>query len=81
MSVEIHEPQIEALIELRMASGAFQNVEEVLIQALTSAPLPPVNGPAQHESKSLAQLFAESPFKGTEMEFPRDKTPLRPIDL
>ena len=31
--------------------------------------------------KSLAQLFAESPFKGLEMDFPRDRDPLRPVDL
>ena len=33
MSVKIHQPEIEALIEERMASGAFHDVEEVLIHA------------------------------------------------
>jgi hypothetical protein len=31
--------------------------------------------------KSLAQLFAESPFKGLDMEFPRGKDPLRAVEL
>jgi hypothetical protein len=31
--------------------------------------------------KSLAQLFAESPFKGLDLEFERDRGPGRDIDL
>jgi hypothetical protein len=34
MSIEMHEPQINALIQQRMATGAFHNVEEVLLYAL-----------------------------------------------
>ena len=36
MTIEIHTPELEALIQERMNSGLFQNVEEVLIQALKS---------------------------------------------
>ena len=38
MIIEIQKPELEALIGERMRSGAFQNVEDVLIQALKSAP-------------------------------------------
>ena len=38
--IQIQEPDIEALIEQRLAAGRFRNVEEVLRQALTDAPLP-----------------------------------------
>lgn len=40
MTIEIHEPKLEALIGKRMASGAFESIEEALLQALRSAPLP-----------------------------------------
>ena len=106
MNIEIHKPELEALIQEHMASGAFHDVEEVLIYALKSAPSrPSTDGPSKRTGahvlaaiqavpykdeiefgspagrKSLTQLFAESPFKGTDMEFPRDKAPLAPLDL
>lgn len=43
MHIEIHQPELEALIQQRMASGAFHDVEEVLIHALKAAPLPKVS--------------------------------------
>ena len=82
MSVEIHQPEIEALIQQRMASGAFQDVEEVLLYALKSAPYPPV---VQSEDKSLIDLF--EPVRGllTDAEvdtlFSRSSSVSRPIDL
>jgi hypothetical protein len=39
MTIEIHRPELEALIRERMKSGIFQNVEDVLLQALESSPL------------------------------------------
>jgi len=43
MSIEIHQPEIEALIQQRMASGAFHDIEDVLLYALKSAPEPVVS--------------------------------------
>ncbi len=34
MTIEIHQPEIEALIQQRLQSGAFHDVEEVLLHAL-----------------------------------------------
>ena len=34
MIIEIHTPELEALIQDRMRSGAFQNVDELLMQVL-----------------------------------------------
>jgi len=39
MTIEIHTPELEALIMQRMESGGFQTIEEVLLQAL-KMPLP-----------------------------------------
>jgi Arc/MetJ-type ribon-helix-helix transcriptional regulator len=38
MIIEIQKPELEALIDERMSSGEFHSVEDVLIQALKSAP-------------------------------------------
>ena len=37
MTIEIHKPELEVLIRERMKRGAFQNVEDVLLQALKSS--------------------------------------------
>ena len=109
MTIEIHEPELEALIRLRMERGRFRSIEEVLIQALQCAPLPeatepsertgadlvaamqgspykeidiePSRPPSAPERKSLARLFAESPFKGLDIDFPRDREPMREAGL
>ena len=49
-------------------------VEEALdraIDSIASAPLPRLTGTRQPGQKSLAQLFAESPFKGLGIDFER----------
>jgi hypothetical protein len=38
MTIEIHRPELEALIRERMNSGGFHDVEDVIMQALRSAP-------------------------------------------
>ena len=40
MTIEIHRPELEAMIMERMKAGAFQNVEDVLMQTLETAPVP-----------------------------------------
>lgn len=82
VTIEISRPELEALIEERLRTGAFQNVEEVLLDALKSAPdTKPVKRERPAGRKSLVQLFAESPFKGLDLEFKRDSDLLRPTDL
>ncbi len=34
MTIEIHQPELEALLMARMKAGSFQTVEEVIMQAL-----------------------------------------------
>jgi len=91
MNIEIHKPELEALIHQQMQKGAFRSIEDVLLHALTLASASPssdnhspadLSRPLPYTGrKSLAQLFAESPFKGLDLEFPRDKNPLRPVDF
>jgi hypothetical protein len=83
MTIEINKPELEALIRSRQQSG--QSVEDVLWQALTSAATKeeptPSKGAVPEARKSLAQLFAESPFKGLDMDFERFPDILPPVEL
>jgi hypothetical protein len=85
MTIEIHRPELEALIRERMNSGAFHDVEDVIMQAFQAAPA--AEAPAAATSrrpegrKSLAQLFAESPFKGLDIDFERDPDCGRDVTL
>ncbi len=79
VTIEINRPELEALIQERLRSGAFQNVEDVLWDALKTKP--EAEGLCSQRSdrrKSLAQLFSESPFKGMSMEFERFSDSLPP---
>jgi hypothetical protein len=40
MPIEIHRLELEALIMQRMRNGGFHNVEDTLMQALETAPVP-----------------------------------------
>src|ERR1019366_6216702 len=63
MTIEVHRPELEALIRERMKSGAFQNVEDVLMQALQSSVL--TTGTTKNCISAwsrLAKLSKASPF-------------------
>ena len=40
MTIEIHRPEVEALISRLMETGQFHDVEDALLHALRAAPLP-----------------------------------------
>jgi len=74
MTIEIRRPELEAAIRQRLESGQFESVEDVLWQALN--PTSPHGEPASTGrrppgQRSLAQLFAESPFQGLGIDFER----------
>lgn len=79
MSVIIHEPEIEALIEERMATGAFSSVEAVLLHALKAAPVavPPNYGP----SRSLIEVCAMVQGLTDDLDLSRDPSPGRPVSF
>jgi len=76
MQLEINNPELEALIANRLESGGFQSVEEVLIQVFAASQFPSegnANGDRHNrKGKSLAALFADSPFSGLDLRFDRD---------
>jgi hypothetical protein len=81
MSVEIHQPEIEALIKQRIASGAFQDVEEVLLHALKSAPFPANIAPSSRTGADLVAAMQAIPYKEIEFDFSRPHMPVRDINL
>jgi hypothetical protein len=80
MIIEIHKPELETLIRERMASGEFQNVEDVLIQALKSAPADRHPAPPKTK-KPFGQFLLESPLRDSGLKLERQKDYPRPIDL
>ncbi len=68
------------LIQQRLQSGAFHDVEEVLLHALKTSQLPKCSSPSS-DAQNLVELFAHSPFAGMSMNFERDEDIGREIDL
>jgi hypothetical protein len=71
MTIEIHRPELEALILERMKSGAFRDVEDVLMQALKSAPPPAesAGGPEEwaHTGAELIAAMQASPYQDIDL--------------
>ena len=85
MVIEIQQPEVESLVLERMKSGAFRSIEDVIFQALKSSQTGAEGQSVATERapgrKSLAVLFAESPFRGLELEFERNPDSGRDIAL
>lgn len=62
MTIEIHRPELEALLMERMKAGAFQTVEDAIMQALEAAPAPaPAHQPAaERPLHAAAQIILDS---------------------
>lgn len=77
MTIEIHKPELEALINERLRSGAFEDVEDVLMQALRDSPMP-----VQKETRTGAVLVTAmqaSPSKDIDLEPTKITMPTRDI--
>ena len=77
MTIEIHRPELEALIMERMKAGAFQNV---LMQALEASP--PAKPAPPAENRTGADLIAAvqaSPYREIEIEPARYRLPVRDV--
>jgi hypothetical protein len=81
MTIEIRQPELEALIQQRLKNSGFQNAEEVLLHALRSSPEPHKKRNDPH-GKSLVDVCAMVRGLLTDEEidtiFRRDPSPDRP---
>ncbi len=85
MSIEIHQPELEALIRQRMASGAFRDVDELLTKALSALDEPVSSVDVRAGAKSFVDLM--EPVRGlltddeVDVLFRRNPSLSRPLDL
>ena len=84
MTIEIHRPELEALIRQQMASGAFRNVDELLAKALGALDEPVLAGPRSSEAQNFVDL--SEPVRGllsdeeVDALFRRAPSVSRPLD-
>ena len=83
--IAIEQPEVEALIQQRLAAGHFDSIEAVLLQALRDAPLPTkaIEDASGRTGADLIAAFQKCPTSDFEFEFEsyRHPMPVREIDL
>jgi hypothetical protein len=85
MTIEIQRPELEALILERMRLGAFPTIEDALLQALKSSPLPSgkagtgSNGKPGPTGADLVAAMQASLYKEFTLEPSRDRMPVRDV--
>jgi hypothetical protein len=83
MTIEL-KPEQERILQEALRQGRFHSVEEALdqaIQSIASQENASKRTQRQPGKKSLAQLFAESPLKGLDLNCERAKDTGRSIEL
>jgi Arc/MetJ-type ribon-helix-helix transcriptional regulator len=83
MTIQITKPEVEALINQRLQSGAFKDAEDVIMQAL-KASREIEEAPAQSGAHTAADLIAAmraSPYKEIDLEPVRKPMPVRGVTL
>jgi hypothetical protein len=78
MTIEITRPEVEALINQRLRSGAFKDAEDVILQALQSCPPPQ---PEAQPGRSLLEVFEAIRGLADDLDFSRNPSTGRPVDL
>jgi hypothetical protein len=82
MTIEIQQPRLEAMIRQRMASGHFLSIEDALLQALESAPLPEMPVRTHRTGADLIAAMQAMPYKDEiEFEHSRPHMPVRDVEF
>jgi hypothetical protein len=87
MTIEIHKPELEALIRDWMKTGAFPTVEDALMQALKSSRLPgeqeadASNGTPALTGADLVAAMQASPYKEIDLEPTRARLSVRDVEF
>ena len=81
MTIQITKPEVEALIIQRLQSGGFKDAEDVILQALQASPPKPTTAfrADAPPAKDIEELFA--PLRGLNLDFSRNPSTGRPVDL
>jgi hypothetical protein len=78
MTIQITQPEVEAIIRQRLDTGSFKDAEDVILQALRSSPNAP-GTPARRGS--IIDLFAKVRGMADDIDFCRNPSTGRPVDL
>ena len=82
VTIEIHKPELEALIVERMKAGGFQNVEDVLLEALMASHPAAADPAGSRDHRTGADLIAaiqKSPYREVEIEPVRGRLAVRDV--
>lgn len=74
MTIRINQPEVEALINQRLQSGAFKDAEDVILQALKASPAGAERKEESRDRRTGADLIAAlqaSPYRELDIEPPR----------
>lgn len=84
MRIDIHRPELEALINEHLRSGAFEDAEDLIWRALRDSSRPAVSGAAS-KAKDLVEASASVRGLLTDDEvdtlFSRNPSTGRPVDI
>lgn len=83
MTIEIRTPELEQLMQEEILRGHFDNVDELLTEALHALreKTTLTQAPERRPRKNLAQFLLESPFAGSDLNLERRQDYGRPVDL
>ncbi|HEV3316109.1 MAG TPA: hypothetical protein VG488_04025 [Candidatus Angelobacter sp.] len=79
MTIYIHRPELEALIVERMKSGAFEDIEDVLLQALKASTVPAKKEDASATGADLVAVMQSSPYREIDIQPVRSCMPVRDV--
>ena len=79
MTIHITKPEVEALINVRLRSGAFKDAEDVILQALQTSPAPEAVAVSRY--KSLTEMFEAAQGLGDDLDFSRNPSFGRQVNL
>ncbi len=68
MVIEIHRPELEALITERLLSGPFQTITDLLLHALQSEPVKQEAPKPRNHSNNVIEFFRKSPVVAGEFD-------------
>ena len=75
MIIQITSPEVEAIIQQRLATGSFASAEDVILDALRST------ASQRRTGADLIAAMQESPFREIEIEPSRTPMPVRDMTL
>ena len=87
MTSEIHNPELEVILQQRLKDGNFANVEEMLLETFASVPLPEKRNSTDASTASpssggsLHEFFMHSPLRGANLDLERTKDYPRTVEI